>query len=562
MMKNALILVFLSFLLVFSCKKEELLISPTLFEANAYVKNGNTVLVIVKKGDKLVSGAKVTLGSNTATSNVDGVVEFKNVSLSSSGELLKVESSQCFTQYQRVFTGTKSIEIKMQYLYPYYKPFDSSKGSLPSDIFYFQPNSIVDANGNPFDGKVNIAVHTFRPDNMEGAPDFRAIDAKNTPVTLASFGMFCAELTDNQGNKLQLKPGTKAIVKVDIDPTLLANAPKTIPQWYFDEQKGYWIEEGEAILKGDFYEMAIPHFSYWNCDSPYELVHVKGKLTSEEGVGIPYVSVDITVKNGGVTRAGFCNAGGYFEGFVPKNETLIFKYQGCDGVVKTVEVPPINADKDLGNIGFPAQKIKSITLNAVDCQLNPIAEGYAIVDNSTIIPLGFNGKVAVPIPCDWIDKSIKISIFDSKKNLYGKIIVDGNNFAKTNNSKVLVCTDASELLEINYNGKTTKYNKVGYDGNIIYVVNDTILPNPQLPISFFFTMTYTTKNKDFGQSGGASPNNEIREVFFLQENMECDTSCHGKIDFTNLDYLTGVIDATFNFTYKGLPVTGKIKIRD
>ena len=271
-MKNALILVFLSFLLIFSCKKEELLISPTLFEANAYVKNGNTVLVIVKKGDKLVSGAKVTLGSNTATSNVDGVVEFKNVSLSSSGELLKVESSQCFTQYQRVFTGTKSIEIKMQYLYPYYKPFDSSKGSLPSDIFYFQPNRIVDANGNPFDGMVNISFQTFRPDNMEGAPDFRAIDSKNTPVTLASFGMFCAELTDNQGNKLQLKPGTKAIVKVDIDPNLLANAPKTIPQWYFDEQKGYWIEEGEAILKGDFYEMAIPHFSYWNCDSPYELV--------------------------------------------------------------------------------------------------------------------------------------------------------------------------------------------------------------------------------------------------------------------------------------------------
>ena len=212
-------------------------------------------------------------------------------------------------------------------------------------------------------------------------------------------------------------------------------------------------------------------------------------------------------------------------------------------------------------MAFLYQKIKSVTLNAVDCQFNAITEGYAIIDNSVVISIGLNGKLSVPIPCKWANKNFYVKVFDTKKKLYGKIMIDKDNFSGLNNSNVLVCTDGEEFVEINYNGKTTKYNQVGHDGDVIYVVNDTIVPNPILPISYFFSLRYYSKIKDFGTSG-PSPNNDITEVFFQQENMTCDTSCLGKINITKFGTDAGIFDATFNFTYKGQPVTGKIKVRD
>ncbi len=51
---------------------------------------------------------------------------------------------------------------------------------------------------------------------------------------------------------------------------MLADAPPTMPLWYFDEEAAQWVEEGEANLVGNEYIGEVSHFTAWNVDMPLD----------------------------------------------------------------------------------------------------------------------------------------------------------------------------------------------------------------------------------------------------------------------------------------------------
>lgn len=103
---------------------------------------------------------------------------------------------------------------------------------------------------------------------------------------IESFGAIKVGLQDAAGNKLQLKSGTTATIRIPV-ASRAANPPATIPLYYFDESTARWVQEGNATLKGNapnaYYEGQVSHFTTWNADIPQETIYVNGCVATPAG---------------------------------------------------------------------------------------------------------------------------------------------------------------------------------------------------------------------------------------------------------------------------------------
>lgn len=128
------------------------------------------------------------------------------------------------------------------------------------------------SNGNKkYNGQVYVYARHLNPDGalfpltIPGR-DLRAFDREGNDVLLYSYGMLDVEIYDEAGNKLQLAPNSETILTFPVSPKMKATAPQKIPLWYFDENFGVWIEEGEAKLVGADYIGTVKHFTPYNVD--------------------------------------------------------------------------------------------------------------------------------------------------------------------------------------------------------------------------------------------------------------------------------------------------------
>ena len=174
-------------------------------------------------------------------------------------------------------------------------------------------NGFVDAAGNAYTGTVKVSTAHCSPDDpmfrrqMPAGADMTAVTADGGEAVLISYGAVAVELTDEAGNELQLAPGSTAEIRMEVPADQLADAPATIPLWYFDETTGKWLEEGFATLVGNEYVGEVSHFSWWNCDDPIDpRAFVTGRVLDCNGNPVS----DITVNVGPVTVV--TNFDGYY----------------------------------------------------------------------------------------------------------------------------------------------------------------------------------------------------------------------------------------------------------
>ena len=130
--------------------------------------------------------------------------------------------------------------------------------------------ALVDRNGNVPPGSVQASVATLNPARRTLPGDYRAVDATNAETELLSYGAVHAEFRDGGGNKLNLRPGTTAEIRVPISDAQLPSAPASIALWSYDEKSGKWIEEGTATKQstadGWMFVGKTTHFSELNMD--------------------------------------------------------------------------------------------------------------------------------------------------------------------------------------------------------------------------------------------------------------------------------------------------------
>ena len=289
---------------------------------------------------KGIAGVTVTSGTATAKTDIDGGFVFSSINAVGDRTVVRFSKAGYMDVVRSAAKQDGDVwEVVMA------KKSDSSTSSISTEsTFYMQDGSEMEVDGM----KVELKGGGFVKDGTENAPvgpitadmvyldpdnkDFSdlmpggdlAAEQKNEEtgatesVQLVSYGMTAVNMTDSEGDKVQLN-GKTATVTFPI-PESMADDPRVknhedIPLWSFDEEKGLWVREGMAHYDSDLdaYVGEVTHFSWANLDWPEARATVKVTVTDAAGNALSHVKVTI----GQVTKS--TDKNGKTETYVPIN---------------------------------------------------------------------------------------------------------------------------------------------------------------------------------------------------------------------------------------------------
>ncbi len=388
--------IILATILVFtSCRQDEVLnqqtIDPIIDQVEYFIIE---VHGIVQDENQVgLSNTKITVNDKVVMTDELGIFTLDNVQASQYGLHIKAEKEGYFTGGEHVFPGKVDtyktiITLASQSLIDV---FSSENGYIHQDpngaLISIPPNGIS-SGGQLYSGEVNISFRHFPPEEeityayMPGA--LIAVNALQELQILKTFGMVAVELTDPQGNELNIADGSSASIKFPLQSESLATAPEEIPLWHFDEQNGLWVEEGIANLVGNIYEAEVSHFSWWNCDVPFFFTDFCFTVENEQGVPLQNVDYSMTSQEIG-TATGNTGVARLQCKLVPIDDDLTFNIMNsCNEIIYSVNLGSFDNSTDgVYNITIPTDQFEFRTIDisgtAVDCDLNPISLGNIIL---------------------------------------------------------------------------------------------------------------------------------------------------------------------------------------
>jgi hypothetical protein len=156
------------------------------------------------------------------------------------------------------------------------------------------PNAVVDANGEPVAGNVQLMIVPLDPSTSK--VDFAPGPFTGQPaaggglVTFESLFMADISLQDGNGNPLQLAPAATAELAFRV-PSNLASSVSVgdqVPAWFYDAPAGLWREEGAGTIQvtGSNIEWVaiVAQLSWWSADRPWSDTNcVRVTVTQADG---------------------------------------------------------------------------------------------------------------------------------------------------------------------------------------------------------------------------------------------------------------------------------------
>ncbi len=385
-------------ILVTSCNKDNEIIdvpgTPTDIMVNPPMESitANVYGRVITVNNLPVVDAVVTINNMTISTDENGLFNAKDITINGYGNLVSVTAPGYFHGARLIESeGGTDINTTIKLIEK------SMKGSINAnnggDIMIGGKNqlalgasSIKDADGNIYDGTVNVFAEWLDPtdvNTLQTMPgDLRAVNIDSDIMQLATFGMLAVELEAPDGSPLNIADGSTAQLSFEVPAELLDAAPVSIPLWFFDEETGYWIEDGEATLVDGVYVGDVSHFSFWNCDVPYPLVEVEGSVVNGNGVGISNVLVEIIIAESVISGCSYTDGDGNFYGKIPKNESLIINiYNSCNQLVYTADIGPFDSDVVLDPIVIDdSEYIVHFSGSVTSCDDNPVTNGNVLVE--------------------------------------------------------------------------------------------------------------------------------------------------------------------------------------
>ena len=438
---------------------------------------------VTDENDAAVKGASVQFGASNITTDKYGYFEAKNVQVVKEAAVVTVNKTGYFKGIKTYMAKEGKAAFFRIKLIPktIVGNVNAASGgtvTLANGLSVKLPaGGIVNAASNTsYTGTVNVAAYwinptaTDLPDIMPG--DLRGINTEGSIKLLQTFGMAAVELTGASGELLQIVNGQKAMLTLPIPSSLSANAPASIPLWYFDEAKGLWKQEGSATKTGNSYVGDVGHFSFWDWGATSSYVNFDCTIKDATGNPVPYVWVNISMGSSPVnSRWGFTDATGYVSGLVPDNAQLLLNVYSTSTIICTPAhsqtFATTSSNISLGNITVtPNASWATVDGTINDCNNNPVTNGYVIfkINNTNY------GRYYLNAAGHFI---ISHALCNTTSTLIDIVAVDINNQQESNNNTYTITGGTNNVGSIMACGNTIQE-------FINYTVNNT-------PYSFTFT---------------------------------------------------------------------------
>jgi hypothetical protein len=476
---STILLFFISSALVTmqSCKRAVVQVPGVITKYDNSIKINATLSgIILDESGNAIKGAAVSIGSNYTISDAQGYFNFNNVSMPQHNTTVRVTKQGYFNGYKSLSVNANQRHTISLILMKKESPetFISANGATVSFAgglsITFPSNALVNkATGVAYSGQAYVFAKTINPTTELGRMtmpgDLRGLDATNgEEKILQSFGMFVAEIFDQNGNALQVSPTTKATISLDIPSSLSAGAKASIPLWYFDEAKEMWIEEGSATKQGNKYVGDVKHFSFWNCDQPINSVYFQMTIIDQLGNPVIGYTVKLTDPTTGDSRLGYTNSAGWVGGLTPQNATLNMEVYPtsvlCPNLIPTPiytqTVTTAVSNINLGTIVVTTSNVTTITGTIIDCANNPISNGTALIQPGYIIVnTNSSGQFSYEIPCV-PTQTITVTPYDNTAGIYGNTSSGMAIVAGLNNiGNFQACGNITPFLNVTFTNTAT-----------------------------------------------------------------------------------------------------------
>jgi hypothetical protein len=472
-------IIFCSCVLFAGCQKElsgdgsiiapvlqaDLVTKVTVKTVSGFVTNENNVAV---------NGATVVIGNVSTTTDKFGYFQVANSLVIQNAATVKVTMPGYFNGIKTFIAAEgKSAFFRIK-LIPktVVGNFSSTAGgtvSLTNGMsLAFGASAVVLAGTNTaYSGTVQVAAYWISPtatDLQSIMPgDLRGLDTATILRTLTTYGMAAVEITSPTGQLLQIDSNKVATLTMPIPSAIIANAPASLPLWYFDENIGLWKQQGSAIKTGNTYVGDVKHFSFWNCDVPSNYVQFNCTIVDPSNRPVKSALVKIYVATQpSNARYGYTDSSGYVSGAVPNNASLVmevYSEPACINFVVSRNFTTTTVNISLGNIVIPIANAALITGTVNNCSGSPVTNGYVIMTknySNFYTPVNSDGTftfnttlcdVTVPITLVGVDASNL-----QQSNSLTVTVGTGNN-----NVGVLAACGTSITQYVNYIINGTSY---------------------------------------------------------------------------------------------------------
>ena len=450
--------------------------SVTLLESFGSQMSSDFMGRIVDTQNNPVSGAMVQIGNSTTDSDSNGIFIIKNAEAYEKFAFIKVQKAG-FLHGSRSVVPTAGINKVQIMLLPQTVTETVSSGaaatvSLSNGASVELSGAYSNSDGSEYTGDVQVTLHFLNPtdeDMPQQMPGMLlAENLQNEARMLKTLGMLAVELRSDAGEKLNLLEGATATISVPLDSETEAGAPNEIPLWYFDEDNGYWIEEGSATLQGGKYIGTVSHFSFWNCDIPTDYVNICLNVSGINNISLTNIIVRIESEFNG-TRDVYINDSGDVCGIVPANQILNLNYF-LNGICNNLEIP--NSSESIGP--FSQDTTISIVLDAPEveeyletitgvfntCDGNAVTNGYvegSIGNGLTFYSLVTDGMFNINVLSCNVNVPISITGYD-----YDNLQTTGEiNYTltspETNLGSLATCDTIEEFIQYSIDNGETLY---------------------------------------------------------------------------------------------------------
>ncbi|GER59071.1 hypothetical protein ULMA_11790 [Patiriisocius marinus] len=350
-------------------------------------------------GSPLVN-VKITIGNDEVRTDDNGVFIINNAQVFERFGYIKAQKIGFIDASRSVVPtdGTNQVKITML---PKNTTATTQSGtvetiSLSNGAAVALQGAYVKENGEAYNGTVKVTLHHLdaaAPETQDQMPGMLyAQDAQGQERGLVTMGMLAVELTGSNGEDLNLAAGTTAEITVPVSQSLLVNAPQTIPLWYFNEEHGFWVEDGEATLQGDRYVGTVSHFSFWNFDIPVEKILLTVNVF--DVLNQPFADIFVMI---GSEFHGFryatTNSLGQIRGFVPANQNLTYQifFNGyCINESLPIQsIGPYTSDTEINLTGIELPDDTILSIETIEgqftgCENIPIVNGYVRIYNNGV----------------------------------------------------------------------------------------------------------------------------------------------------------------------------------